>query len=175
MKKQELLKKLSEGKEFKYLGFAVGVLSNWAPCEIKDNEHATYDSSEQFFMAQKAVFFGDDDTLLKIMTSKDVSRIKELGREVKGFDEQAWMVVSDDFMFEANLLKFSQNANLRKTLMATGDDVLVECNPADLIWGAGIDMMDKRVHEPFEWPGQNKFGFTLMKVRDELNKPMHAI
>jgi ribA/ribD-fused uncharacterized protein len=57
-----------------------------------------------------------------------------------------------------------------RVLLETGDKILAYMNPADTIWGTGLDMMDSRIKEPFEWPGENILGFVLMEVRDELKE-----
>lgn len=169
MNKQELLKALSEGKTFNYQGFISGVFSNWHPAEFKDDADVRYCCPEQYFMAKKAIFFQDDYHLERIMNTREPQKIKEYGRKVRNFDEQAWAEVSEGFMYKANALKYSQHPEIAQTLIKTGEDILVECNPADRIWGAGIDIMDRRISEPFGWPGENKLGFILMQIRKELN------
>jgi ribA/ribD-fused uncharacterized protein len=71
-------------------------------------------------------------------------------------------------LFAGNHLKFSQNPNMERVLLETEDKVLAYMNPADTIWGTGLDMLDSRIKEPFEWPGENIFGFSLMDVREEI-------
>jgi ribA/ribD-fused uncharacterized protein len=60
-------------------------------------------------------------------------------------------------MREAVLAKFTQNADLRAVLLATGDADLVEHTSNDDYWGDGGD-----------GHGKNKLGRILMSVRDEL-------
>ena len=35
--------------------------------------------------------------------------------------------------------KFDQNSYMRKVLLSTGEDILVEANPNDTSWGAGLN------------------------------------
>lgn len=171
--KQELLKRVASGEVFEYQGFLNGVLSNWHSCQFTGPDGKKYTSTEHYFMAEKAKFFADARTYDKIMLAgkgRDARRVKELGREVNPFDEQAWMIESPRIMLEANLLKYDQNSNLKKVLLETEDKILVECNDADLIWGAGIHMQDSRLTDPFDWPGEDKLGFILMAVRNRLRE-----
>lgn len=55
------------------------------------------------------------------------------------------------------LKKFQTHPELRELLLATGDEELVENAPGDYYWGCGKD-----------GSGQNKLGYTLMRVRAEL-------
>jgi len=178
--KQALLKALAtpdftdkddDKVQFNYQGFIKGVMSNWYPVDF-EIDGIKYKNSEQYYMAKKAEFFNDQITLGRILETFDPRRIKELGRRINGFSEKAWYESSEQFMFEANFAKYDQNPHVARILLETGDDILVEANPADLIWGAGIDMNDSRIKEPCQWPGINRLGFVLMKVRYELREKL---
>ncbi len=60
-------------------------------------------------------------------------------------------------MHEAVLAKFTQHADLRAILLATGDLMIVEHTENDHYWGDGGD-----------GSGKNRLGAILMRVRDEL-------
>lgn len=66
--------------------------------------------------------------------------------------------------------KFSQNEELLKTLLSTGEKVLMECSTNDLIWGIGIDIDSEEIYNPGAWSGKNHLGRILMSVRDELRE-----
>ncbi len=56
-------------------------------------------------------------------------------------------------MYKANIAKFSANQELKETLLATGDKMIVECSPYDKIWGNGLDIEDS-LKRPIEtWKG----------------------
>ncbi len=167
MNKKQLIKKIIDGEDFKFQGFQKGVMSNWHPAEfIVDG--VTYKNAEQFFVAMKAKTFGDEETYNKVIKTPDPKIIHTLGRQVRRFDEELWRERSEVFLYKANFEKYHQNPNLARVLKETQDKILVYCNPADISWGAGIDMLDSRIMDPFEWPGENKLGFLLMKIRDTL-------
>ena len=65
-----------------------------------------------------------------------------------------WESVKDDIMQQAVLKKFETHADLRKILLSTGDEEIVENSPIDYYWGCGKD-----------GSGKNKLGLVLMTVR----------
>ena len=72
---------------------------------------------------------------------------------------------------ERNLLtKFTQNDELRRKILDTGDAYLVECAGVDKTWTCGIRLDDERRFDASQWKGTNISGFALMRGRDELRK-----
>ena len=45
---------------------------------------------------------------------------------------------------------------------------VVESSPYDRVWGIGLVAQDERACNPLKWDGENKLGFALMVVREEL-------
>jgi ribA/ribD-fused uncharacterized protein len=87
---------------------------------------------------------------------------------VQGYNETIWSGQRQLLVFQGLLAKFSQNEDLKKILLSTGDAILAECSPYDRIWGIGRDLDDKRSLDVNQWRGQNLLGFTLMQVRSAL-------
>lgn len=129
-----------------------------------------YTSAEQWMMAEKARVFADRPILEKILLTDDPREAKKLGIKVSFFDEDVWRERSYDIVFEGNLLKFSQNRELKEYLISTGEAVLVEASPYDKIWGIGMKWGDEGIENPKNWHGQNLLGFALMEVRDLLKE-----
>ena len=127
----------------------------------------TFKSSEQGFMYKKALVFNDKDVALAILAAKTPREAKDLGKTVKGFTDEVWNTERKQAMFENCYAKFSQNKKLRKALMATGDQILVEASPNDCIWGIGYNMKDAPRSDPSEW-GSNLLGKTLCRVRETM-------
>lgn len=135
---------------------------------------------EQFMMAQKALIFRDFETFNKIMNASDPAEMKRLGAEVKGFNKTRWAAVREKVVKRAVYAKFSQNWDLKKMLLETGDALIAESNPTDKVWGIGfcksyseeveIDGVVKtlNVEDVKEKWGENKLGKILMEVREEL-------
>ena len=142
-------------------------LSQWTTCEFEvDGE--TYNCAEQYMMAEKARIFGDEETREKIMKETQADKIKELGREVKGFDPEVWNQHKFNVVVKGNLAKFGQNPPLLEFLKKTGSAVLVEASPYDNVWGIGMKEGDKDIEDAEKWFGINLLGFALMVVRDQL-------
>lgn len=127
-----------------------------------------YNCCEQRMMHAKALFFGDDETADKIMATSEPKEQKQFGREVKNFNDDDWNKVADDIVYDANLAKYSQNAELKETLLATGDKMFVECSPYDKIWGNGLNITDTLNTFVDNWKGTNRLGKAIMRVRETL-------
>ena len=125
-------------------------------------------------MAQKAALFGDEVRLKNILGSDDPRCQKSQGRLVQGFDKDAWDAVSKDVVFRANMSKFSQNKDLYKMLLETGNDKLVEASPTDGLWGVKLSADDPRIYNPAQWQGSNWLGYILMEVRRNLRDAMEC-
>ena len=128
-----------------------------------------YNCCEQYMMAEKAKFFKDEDTRTLIMNATEPKEHKKLGREVKNFNEDEWNAVADEIVFQANLAKFSQNPQLKTTLINTGNKLFVECSPYDKIWGNGLNISDTLNTHPDNWLGTNRLGKAIMRVREVIN------
>lgn len=129
-----------------------------------------YCCMEQCMMAGKAMAFEDAESLRAIMAATDPKKIKALGRKVTPFDPGIWDRVKHTLIINGNYAKFTQHADLRRFLLATGDSLLVEASPYDRIWGIGIGPENPDVQRPDKWRGQNLLGFALMEVRDEIRR-----
>lgn len=128
-----------------------------------------YNCCEQYMMSQKARYFNDMETNDLIMKATEPKEHKTLGRQVKNFDEIEWNIVADEIVFKANLAKFSQNPDLKKKLLDTGNKIIVECSPYDKIWGNGLNITDTLKTHPDNWCGTNRLGKAIMRVREVLN------
>lgn len=128
----------------------------------------TYATAEQYMMAAKARVFGDEETLRMILAEDDPSKVKALGRLVKGYDDARWEAARFDAVTAGNVAKFSATPELRAYLLGTGDDVLVEAAPRDRVWGIGLGRENPLVREPMKWRGRNLLGFALVRARERL-------
>jgi len=144
-----------------------GYLSNWYLSRFVV-DGIEFSSMEQYMMYKKAICFHDYKIANKIMATYDVAYIKELGRTVKGYDDNHWSGIRQIVVYVGLFAKFSQNAELNHRLKKTGDAILAECEVKDRIWGIGLSMHDNDRFERAKWKGQNLLGYALMMVRDRL-------
>lgn len=152
----------------KFVFFWDGTYSQWEPSYFIDDHGIAYNCCEQYMMAEKARFFGDQEALAKIMATPNPRLQKAIGRLVKNFDEAAWNEVCQAVVFKGNYFKFRQNPEMLKELMETGERLIVEASPYDKIWGIGMHEDDEGIEEPTNWKGTNWLGIACMKVRDVL-------
>jgi ribA/ribD-fused uncharacterized protein len=141
--------------------------SQWwvAPFEV---EGITYKTAEHWMMAGKARLFGDEEALHKIVAMATPEEAKKSGRLIKNFDPAVWDEHKYALVVAGNFYKFNQHAELKTFLLATGDQVLVEASPSDMIWGIGIAGSNSAAKDPKSWEGENLLGFALMEVRKNL-------
>lgn len=146
-----------------------GTFSQWKFSRFIENG-VVFTSAEQYMMYHKAMLFGDRLIANQILTISYPKEIKALGRKVRNFDEKIWDESKYEIVKKGNILKFSQNRNLRDELLSTGNRILVEASPFDNIWGIKMGVNDPRINNPKNWRGQNLLGFALTEVREILRE-----
>jgi ribA/ribD-fused uncharacterized protein len=154
-----------------HIAFWGSKLSNFYPCEF-ELQGVKWKSSEQYFMAKKAEFFDDNETLSKILEAKTPSDAKKLGREVKNYDDNKWSKIREKIMYNGVYAKFSQNQDLIDFLFSPAFDgkKFVEGSPVDRIWGVGMIYKDPNIDIESNWNGQNLLGRILDRVKSELTR-----
>ena len=188
---KDIIKRYDAGENLEFLFFwghmnkhnyiTKSCLSQWFPARFEVDVQINYISAvsvhnveytcaEQYMMAEKAKMFNDIDAYQKIMNAETPKEMKALGRQVRNFDASVWNKRAKEIVVQGNIHKFSQNDDLLKFLLSTGDKVLVEASPYDKIWGIGMSERDYGVDNPHYWKGTNWLGFALMEARDELRK-----
>jgi len=127
-----------------------------------------FSSAEQFMMYHKAVLFGDIDMAKAIIATQDPRTIKELGRQVKNFNDIIWTFFRSLIVYEGNKAKFTQNEVLKQALFATQGTTLVEASPYDQIWGIGLKANESKAQKRQTWEGKNLLGEILTQLRVDL-------
>lgn len=142
-------------------------LSQWYESKFTvDNQK--YFTAEHFMMAEKAKLFQDSEIYNEIIKTSKQGKVKELGRMIRNFDQSIWDQNKYEIVLKGNYYKFSQNTLLKKFLLNTKDQILVEASPLDSIWGIGLSAENEKALNPYFWEGTNLLGFALMELRDQL-------
>ena len=140
--------------EFNSHEMKYGFLSNFYPCAVEYNG-MRFKSAEAAFQSQK------DPSRQEEFEQYSPSEAKYYGR--KGELRPDWEQVKDQIMADILMAKFSQNPELRKRLLKTGDEELVEKTWwHDTYWGI-CDCERCRCR------GKNKLGELLMELRAYFN------
>lgn len=157
----------------KYVYFWGEWPSNWYRCHftIEDNGKTLhFFNSEQYFMYIKAITFGDTEVAEEILVKgKNPKVAKALGRKVKNYDDKVWNEKRYQVMADANMLKYSQNEDLKKLLLNKTFEGknFCEASPFDTIWGLGVGESEA-LDDQSNWKGLNLLGKVLDEVREKL-------
>ena len=105
------------------------------------------------------------------MSASTPLQCKNEGKNIRGFNQQAWNDQAKSLCGPGLEAKFTQNEWLRKLLVSTGTDILVEaCH--DKVWGSGKPLFHLDCTDQNKWstPGQpGILGELLMSIRNTLN------
>ena len=128
-----------------------------------------YRSAEHAFQAVKAKTFGDDASFTKVLRAKSAQSAKSFGKKVVGFKDEVWTPEKKEgIMKDIVRAKFTQNLELRKKLVDSGDKVLANADARDKFWGVGTSATTAIAKDPSKWKGENRLGKMLMELRTEL-------
>lgn len=131
-----------------------GCFSNFSAHPVRiDGE--LWPTTEHYFQAMK--FPHEPDRQQRILDTPDPGAAKRIAWEHGARPTQGWDTLRDEVMRIAVRAKFTQHADIRRILLDTGDQTLVEHTKNDRYWGDGGD-----------GSGQNRLGQILMEIRAEL-------
>ena len=131
-------------------------LSNFYQSTISDG-NLMFPTVEHLFQAAKTTDMAEYE---KIACARTPNEAKYLGRHVAL--RKDWEEVKEQVMYKALVEKFSI-PELRRSLLATGDEELIEGNVwHDNTWGNCTCERCRNIE------GQNKLGKLLMKIREEI-------
>ena len=121
-------------------------------------------------MASKARLFGDDSALSAIFATDDPREQKHIGRQVRHFDHDLWQKHCENIVFDGNLAKFSQNEDMRRSLLHTNQRRLAKASPHDNLWSIGLRACDHHASSTNTCRGSNLLGQILEHVRETLDR-----
>lgn len=161
-----------------------GFFCQWYRCRFTDpTSGLEFSSAEQWMMWNKAQMAGDEASAKTIMSTTSPRKQKQLGRDVEGFDADAWDKIKVSVVERGNYLKFTQGTNvasmkmedegepvsLKSLLLATEERELTEASRFDRVWGIGFGAQQALVTLREKW-GQDLLGTALMNVREKIRE-----
>lgn len=191
--------KNAKEEKFEFFWKADSPFSQWHP-SLFTYKDVQFISCEQFMMYSKAKLFGDDEVADKIMHynesllakdfinenieasgiindrknfetwSKIQKKFKDLGKEVKNFNEEKWKEKRVPIITVGNREKYSQNTSLKEQLLATDDKTLVEASPYDRVYGIGLNKNSKEAQDRTQWKGLNLLGEAITNVKTKMQE-----
>lgn len=132
-----------------------GEFSNFALYPVKIGGKV-WETSEHYFQAQK---FVGTKYETRIYRTKDPAKAASIGRDRSLPLRKDWESVKDNVMRDVVYAKFSQNPYLKKVLLSTVGEKIVEHTENDSYWGDGGN-----------GKGKNMLGIILMEVRSRIIK-----
>jgi hypothetical protein len=145
--------------------------STWYPSQFH-YQAMPFENVQHFVNYFKAKMFGDEALAERIYKAKNPQLCQQLGREVKGFNQEKWNAEREKYVQIGCREKFLQNTELLIALFETGDRLLVEANPKDAYWGIGFAEDDPQATMMCYWPGRhdsrNRLGHIITTFRDWL-------
>ncbi len=142
---------------FYHVNARFGCFSNFARYGFT-LDGAYWETSEHYFQAQKFAGTPYADQIRAAQTPHEAAR---LGRRRDWPLRPDWETVKDEIMYRAVLRKFEAHDNIRRILLSTGNEELIEDTKStnDCYWVCGTD-----------GKGLNKLGKILMDVRQVLRE-----
>ncbi|RXJ74453.1 GTP cyclohydrolase [Veronia nyctiphanis] len=135
-----------------------GSLSNFYPATLFI-DGVTWPTSEHYYQAQK---FNHPPVIEAIRFAESAKKAFKLSRLYGHLMRDDWYDIRQDVMRRAITEKFLQHPELRKQLLETGGQELVEHTAKDPFWGDAGD-----------GSGQNEMGKILMEVRAHFQSQTH--
>ncbi len=139
----------------------------WAPIIIAG---ILYLFCEQYIAAERAILFHDDETLKKILMSRDPYECKKFGHQVKGFIQEDWDIKAPAVGETCIRAKVNQHEFIKNFLLSTGDKHLAEADKESK-WACGLSLDDKKLLDFDSWKRIGHAGRIYMNIRDELRPP----
>jgi ribA/ribD-fused uncharacterized protein len=134
-------------------GGEFGCLSNFSyhPVII---DGVRYKTSEHYFQSEK---FIDSTNKKDVIGAPTPHEAAKMGRDRSRPLRKDWEQVKDSIMEKVLIEKINQHPEVKKILLKTGSEEIVEDSPIDYYWGCGGD-----------GTGKNTLGKLWMKIRDQI-------
>ena len=141
-------------------------LSNMSKAEF-EYEGKQFKSVEVGYQYMRACANDCHDEASKIRKESDAYSAKRTSHKFK--DNEKWLNSREKIMKELITAKFTQNEDLKKKLLQTGNKKLFECTE-DKFWGCHIPISKAKNMDPKKLQGKNVLGNILVEVRKKISK-----
>ncbi len=115
---------------------------------------STWPSVEHYYQANK---FSDDAIKASIKAAKTPEEARKIAKKNKRKIRSDWKRNKITFMTRAIYIKCCSHEAVRRSLLSTGSDDIIENSQYDYFWGCGRDLR-----------GDNTYGKILMDVRRKI-------
>ena len=115
-----------------------------------------YKTSEHYYQSRK---FKNKLIINKIINAETPKEASAIGRDRNNKLINHWHLIKCDVMYEAVIYKFLANNNIRKMLINTGEEKIIEETVKEDFWGCGPNKN-----------GKNNYGKILCLVREKLKE-----
>ena len=139
-------------------------LSNFYPCEVRIFG-MKYRSSEHAYQYAKAIQIGKDKVANRILEATSAYQAKTEASYLPY--NPHWITQKEKVMQNILHAKAKSCPEFREALLDS-QNVLAEAVPGELFWATGLNKEATLCVKKASWPGQNKMGKLLAKLKEEL-------
>ena len=139
--------------------------SNFHPSSFIINGQC-FHSSEQWVQYQKALTFGDNFMVNKILNSETAIECKCLSYQINSVDNDKWCNEGYEVCYNGIREKFIQNPSSLSMLKTTSPKILVKAT-TDQLWGTEIALKDSSVLNVDKWTSTGWLSQMLLTIGTE--------
>lgn len=135
----------------------------------ESGEKRTYCCALHHFMYHKVRILDPTNKILLqvILEENDPKMIRTFGRQIRNYDGKKWSTHRYEVMLRGLRLQFTQNNDLKKQLVNTGNSMIYFASIIDGVWSIGYERDEAHVINRKKY-GENLLGKALMQLRSEL-------
>ena len=124
---------------------------------------------EEAIQMSKADLYGDRDSFKAIHEATTPGKMKQLGSQVKGYQEnkQLWIDNAERICYDVNRARYSQDESARAELTKYKSYKFYEASPHDRLFGIGYSLNFRDLMKNVDNFGDNILGKCLNKLIDE--------
>ncbi len=145
-----------------------GFLNPWFPAMIQYKGKG-YPHAYKAAMQSVAAELGDAAEVARIEVATTPEEMTY--RRNERIAAESYNRVLSKILLDTTREKFRQNPELGVRLLQTGTERIVivpPVDPLDTVLGTGLDIKSPDIKDPTKWTGQNRLGFYIEQVRNEL-------